>query len=124
MSVAASSPKKTLRLLMPFDIARSTTFAEGSTPRWRIPFAFITMERKYKLKPNALVYFNHAHYTVANITDNVAIEMVKANSGHSRSFVNGEALLAELDGGVKVQKPKNKGGRPPKVVLSTETIQE
>lgn len=85
---------------------------------------FITMERKYKLKPNALVYFNHAHYTVANITDNVAIEMVKANSGHSRSFVNGEALLAALDGNVKVEKPKNKGGRPPKVVVSTEPIQE
>jgi hypothetical protein len=84
----------------------------------------MTMERKYKLKPNALVYFNHAHYTVANITDNVAIEMVKANSGHSRSFVNGEDLLAELDGNVKVEKPKNKGGRPPKVVVSTEPIQE
>lgn len=84
----------------------------------------MTMDRKYKLKLNALVYFNHAHYTVANITDNVAIEMVKANSGHSRSFVNGEALLAALDGGVKLQKPKNKGGRPPKVVVSTEPIQE
>jgi hypothetical protein len=86
----------------------------------------MTMERKYKLKPNALVYFNHAHYTVANITDDVAIEMVKANSGHSRSFVNGEALLAELDG---VEKTKSKRGRKPKAVEvvtieTTEQIQE
>jgi hypothetical protein len=86
----------------------------------------MTMERKYKLKPNALVYFNHAHYTVANITDDVAIEMVKSNSGHSRSFVNGEALLAELDG---VEKPKSKRGRKPKAVEvvtieATEQIQE
>jgi hypothetical protein len=83
----------------------------------------MTMERKYKLKPNALVYFNHAHYTVANITDDVAIEMVKANSGHSRSFVNGEALLAELDG---VEKTKSKRGRKPKEVAPeiTETVTE
>ena len=86
----------------------------------------MTMERKYKLKPNALVYFNHAHYTVANITDDVAIEMVKANSGHSRSFVNGEALLAELDG---VEKTKSKRGRKAKAVEvvtieATEQIQE
>jgi hypothetical protein len=86
----------------------------------------MTMERKYKLKPNALVYFNHAHYTVANITDDVAIEMVKANLGHSRSFVNGEALLAELDG---VEKTKSKRSRKAKVVEvvtveATEQIQE
>lgn len=78
----------------------------------------MTMERKYKLKPNALVYFNHAHYTVANITDNVAIEMVKANSGHSRSFVNGEDLLAELDG---VEKPKGKRGRKAKVAEANDS---
>lgn len=83
----------------------------------------MTMERKYKLKPTALVYFNHAHYTVANITDDVAVEMVKSNSGHSRSFVNGEALLAELDG---VEKPKSKRGRKPKAVAPeiTETVTE
>jgi hypothetical protein len=83
----------------------------------------MTMERKYKLKPNALVYFNHAHYTVANITDDVAVEMVKANSGHSRSFVNGEALLAELDG---VEKPKGKRGRKAKAVAPeiTKTVTE
>jgi hypothetical protein len=83
----------------------------------------MTMERKYKLKPNALVYFNHAHYTVANITDDVAIEMVKSNSGHSRSFVNGEALLAELDG---VEKTKSKRGRKPNAVAPeiTKTVTE
>lgn len=83
----------------------------------------MTMERKHKLKPNALVYFNHAHYTVANITDDVAIEMVKANSGHSRSFVNSDALLAELDG---VEKPKGKRGRKAKVVAPeiTKTVTE
>ena len=78
----------------------------------------MTMERKYKLKPNALVYFNHAHYTVANITDDVAIEMVKANSGHSRSFVNGETLLSELDG---VEKPKSKRGRKAKVAEANDS---
>jgi hypothetical protein len=52
--------------------------------------------------------------------------MVKSNSGHSRSFVNGEALLAELDG---VEKPKSKRGRKAKAVEvvtieATEQIQE
>ena len=79
---------------------------------------FITMERKFKLRPNALVAFNNSHYTNANITDEVSLEMVKANRNQSRSFVNGEELLAALDSGekpAKVEKPKGKGGRPPKV---------
>lgn len=80
---------------------------------------FITMERKFKLRPNALVAFNNSHYTNANITDEVALAMVTANRNQARSFVNGEELLAALDGGdkpAKVEKPKGKGGRPPKVV--------
>lgn len=78
----------------------------------------ITMERKYKLRPNALVAFNNSHYTNANITDEIALEMVTANRNQSRSFLNGDALLAALDGGEKpekVKKVKGKGGRPPKV---------
>ncbi len=81
---------------------------------------FITMERRFKLNENALVYFKHAHYTTANITDEVALEMVKANRGHARSFENGDALLAELDAPKepkepKAEKPKGKRGRPAKV---------
>ena len=76
---------------------------------------FITMERKFKLRPNALVAFNNSHYTNANITDEISLEMVKANRNQSRSFVNGEELLAALDSGAAPAKPKGKGGRPPKV---------
>ena len=79
----------------------------------------ITMERKFKLRPNALVAFNNSHYTNANITDEISLEMVKANRNQARSFVNGEELLSALDSGekpAKVEKPKGKGGRPPKVV--------
>jgi hypothetical protein len=79
----------------------------------------ITMERKYKLRPNALVHFNQSHYTNANITDEVSLTMVMANRNQAKSFVNGEELLADLDAGVKpakVEKQKGKGGRPPKVV--------
>lgn len=73
------------------------------------------MERKFKLRPNALVAFNNSHYTNANITDEISLEMVKANRNQSRSFVNGEELLAALDSGAAPAKPKGKGGRPPKV---------
>jgi hypothetical protein len=82
---------------------------------------FITMERKFKLKENALVLFNHAHYTNHNITDEVALEMVKFNRGHAKSFENGEELLAELDApkaktaaADATGKPKGKRGRPSK----------
>lgn len=78
----------------------------------------LTMERKFKLRTNALVYFNQSHYTNANITDDISLEMVKANRNQSRSFENGEELLAALDSGAQVEKPKGKGGRKPKEVAT------
>jgi len=86
----------------------------------------LTMEHKFKLRPNALVFFQNSHYTNANITDEIALEMVIANRNQSRSFVNGEELLAALDAGAKVEKPKGKGGRRAKEVVAevTETVLE
>lgn len=80
----------------------------------------MTMERKYKLKSNALVYFNQSHYTNVNITDDVALEMVTANRGTARSFENGDELLAALDGGATPSKPKGKRGRPAKEIQQPE----
>tara|TARA_R110000868_G_scaffold21064_4_gene88022 strand:- start:1664 stop:2161 length:498 start_codon:yes stop_codon:yes gene_type:complete len=59
---------------------------------------FITMEKKYKLKSTRVVGFNNSHYTLANITDEVSLQMVAFNRNHSNSFENGNELLADLDG--------------------------
>lgn len=58
---------------------------------------FLTMERKYKLKETRLVGFKNSHYTNANITDEIALDMVKFNRNHSNSFENGKELLEEFD---------------------------
>ena len=68
--------------------------------------------------------FNESNPKVAAERHEEYLGELSKSLSSPRSFVNGEDLLAELDGGVKVQKPKNKGGRPPKVVVSTEPIQE
>ncbi len=65
---------------------------------------FMTMERKYKLKDNRVVGFKNSHYTNANITDAIALDMVKANANHSRSFVNGSELLKDLEASNKPKK--------------------
>jgi len=66
---------------------------------------FLTMERKYKLKATRVVGFNQSHYTTANITDEIALEMVASNRAHAASFDNGDELLAALDG-KPVKQPK------------------
>ena len=43
-------------------------------------------DQKYKLKENQVVYFQHAHYTNANITDEIALEMVRANKANADLF--------------------------------------
>ena len=57
---------------------------------------FLTMERKYKLKDNSVVGFNNGHYTNANITDEVSLEMVKDNPKRAKNFVNADELLEDL----------------------------
>lgn len=70
---------------------------------------FLTMERKYKIKETRVVGFNNGHYTKANITDEIALEMVAFNRNHANSFDNGDELLADFD---EMNKPKKEGVTP------------
>lgn len=71
---------------------------------------FLTMERKYKIKDNALIYANHKHYSKANITDEISLELVKANPAHARSYENGDELLADAKKASPKKADKAKGG--------------
>jgi hypothetical protein len=61
-------------------------------------FNFMTQEKKFKLK-RFPVYFGqrHQHYTNVNITDEVALEMVRFSRSTAANFENAEELLAALD---------------------------
>jgi hypothetical protein len=58
----------------------------------------MTQEKKFKLK-RFPVYFGqrHQHYTNVNITDEVALEMVRFSRSTAANFENAEELLAALD---------------------------
>jgi hypothetical protein len=58
---------------------------------------FMTMEKKYKLKASRVVGFDNSHYTLANITDEIALAMVSFNINHANSFENGDELLADYN---------------------------
>lgn len=44
-------------------------------------------DQKYKLKDGIVVYYQHTHFTNANITDDVAEQMVKDNPANADNFV-------------------------------------
>ena len=47
----------------------------------------VMKDQKYTFKdPETLVYFDHQHFTKANLTDDVALAMVKSNAGNADLF--------------------------------------
>jgi hypothetical protein len=62
---------------------------------------------------DALVYFNHSHYTSANITDEVAEAMVKSNPANAELF-HGTFEIEE--------KPKKKAAKEPVIEVPADTV--
>ena len=61
----------------------------------------LVMPSKYKMREGRVVVFNNTDYTNANMTDEVALEMVGFNVKHAGNFINGDELLSDY-------KPKKK----------------
>jgi hypothetical protein len=61
----------------------------------------LVMPSKYKMREGRVVVFNNTDYTNANMTDEVALEMVGFNVKHAGNFINGDELLGDY-------KPKKK----------------
>jgi hypothetical protein len=61
----------------------------------------LVMPSKYKMREGRVVVFNNTDYTNANMTDDVALEMVGFNVKHAGNFINGDELLSDY-------KPKKK----------------
>lgn len=73
----------------------------------------IMAHQKYTFKdPNSVIYFNHGHVTPANLTDDLAVEMVKASAKNAELF-NGN--FDDLE-----EKPKKKAEK--KIEVPAETI--
>ncbi len=60
------------------------------------------MESNFKLKEGRLVSFGGSHYTTANITDEVAIRMLKSNESNIGNFVTYPDNWKELIGSKEV----------------------
>jgi hypothetical protein len=56
------------------------------------------MPSKYKMKEGRVVIFNNTDYTNANMTDEVALQMVAFNTKHAANFLNGDELLKAYNG--------------------------
>lgn len=71
----------------------------------------LLMQKTYKLKPSnsggvRLVELNGTHYTNANISDDVAFELVKKNRSNAANFENPEILLSDYDNQFKEEVKK------------------
>lgn len=73
----------------------------------------LVMPSKYKMREGRVVVFNNTDYTNANMTDEVALEMVGFNVKHAGNFINGDELLNDY-------KPKKKA-KAKKAVLEVES---
>ena len=62
----------------------------------------LLMEKTYTLKKNKVVGFGGSHYTNDNITDEVAFKMISQSRSNAGHFENGEQLLKDFDGQIKV----------------------
>lgn len=65
----------------------------------------LIMPSKFKMKEGRVVIFNNTDYTNANMTDEVAMEMLAFNVKHAGNFLNPEDVLEAFS---KLGKPKAK----------------
>lgn len=65
----------------------------------------IVMPSKYKMRDGRVVIFNNTDYTNANMTDEVALQMVAFNVKHAGNFLNPDELLEDFS---SKSKPKAK----------------
>jgi hypothetical protein len=66
----------------------------------------LVMPSKYKMREGRVVVFNNTDYTNANMTDEVALEMVGFNVKHAGNFINGDELLSDYKPKKKVESKK------------------
>jgi len=55
----------------------------------------LIMPSKYKMREGRVVVFNNTDYTNANMTDEVALQMVAFNVKHAGNFLNPDELLED-----------------------------
>lgn len=72
----------------------------------------LVMPSKFKMKEGRVVIFNNTDYTNANMTDEVAMQMVAFNSKHAGNFLDPEAVLKAF--------AESRKGKPKKEVKEVE----
>ena len=85
----------------------------------------LIMPCKFKMKEGRVVIFNNTDYTNANMTDEIAMQMVAFNVKHAGNFLDPEAVLKAFAES-KTSKPKKEVKEIEKepTISKTETVQQ